>query len=154
MEGVMEAEIPDLWPSEIDKPNIITPVAIMKIQAARLRERTHGLIEAEITERHDGTRQHHDFTLVAKALGYSRYRVLVASHDAEQVYPVSVEAEALMNERGEGGEETAWTPEQFIEVLATVLRNQTVKSRILSIIAQSNEVVQSIRPPGPLPRVS
>jgi len=44
----MQDVIPDLWPDEITRTEVPTPLAILRIQANNLRAKTKGIIEAEV----------------------------------------------------------------------------------------------------------
>ncbi len=47
-ERTMANAIPDLWPDEIAELDVLTPVAILRVQAGQLRQKTRGLVEADV----------------------------------------------------------------------------------------------------------
>lgn len=58
-----------LWPSDIATQNFVTPVSILKEQAAALGEMTRQLVIAEVRSSSSGATFNHRFTLSAPALG-------------------------------------------------------------------------------------
>ena len=65
----MTTTIPDLWPEEISV-EVLTPLAILRYQAERFRDRTKGLLKAKattITKDHGSTR--HQLDVIAPLLG-------------------------------------------------------------------------------------
>jgi hypothetical protein len=148
----MSTSIPDLWPEDLSV-NILTPAAILKGQAAKLAEKTKGLLEAEVTTSEepraaagplDLTRTDaqstgntlivHDFDLIAPALQNYRHRVMVAKHSAALCYPASVMSEALIH-----GPIVANSEQEFIQLVGTILQSVAVRAVIQSLIARSNE---------------
>jgi hypothetical protein len=90
----MTTAIPDLWPESL-KPVVLSPVAILRTQAARLKERTNGLLEAEIqtkriTEPNGDTKALHVFEIVAPAMDGYRFQVLSIEHPSPGAYPVDI----------------------------------------------------------------
>ena len=49
----MQSEIPDLWPAEVGRVQVITPLLILRHQAGLLRQRSMNLLEAEVTTESD-----------------------------------------------------------------------------------------------------
>lgn len=91
----MPATIPSLWPEDI-KVDILPPLTILKLQAAKLREITHGVLRAEVTtvEGPDDLVAHR-LDLIAMALDGRRVRVLTAIQRTE-FYPVVLEAQVYL----------------------------------------------------------
>ena len=88
----MSATIPSLWPENI-KVDVLPPLTILKLQAAKLHEITKGILRAEVTTVDGpGDLIAHRLDLIAPALDSRRVRVLVATQRTE-LYPVVVEAE-------------------------------------------------------------
>lgn len=82
-------EIPDLWPKEIaNDDSSLTPLSILKAQAAGLARRTKGLVTARVDRRNDDEGDFfYSFKLVAPTLNYS-YELFTAWHEPIKLYPV------------------------------------------------------------------
>jgi len=94
----------DLWPENIAESNLVTPVSILKQQAALLGERTKELVKGEVVTQISGTLLIHHFCLVAPTLSY-RYELFTASHGVSfypltltYINPVSIKSEAELKE--------------------------------------------------------
>lgn len=86
--------IPNMWPEDI-QVNALSPLVILKLQAEGLRERTKGVLEAEVTT----TKGAEDFEIhrlqvVARQFGSSRHGIVSVTHRAE-FYPAIVEAKVF-----------------------------------------------------------
>ena len=79
----------DLWPSDIDfDERIVSPISILKEQAALLGQKTQNIVEGEVTSRQDGTSFIHAFRISAPTLGYVFH--LFAVIQPIDFYPLSV----------------------------------------------------------------
>jgi hypothetical protein len=148
----MADSIPNLWSDDIST-DVLSPIAVLRSQAGLLGRMTKGLLEAEVTTQsisnissgeNDKTEiLLHNFDLIAPALNRSRYRIMAVRHDAEMVYPATVEAEIF--EPGEYDEPGTWSwpnaysESEFIQMVGQVLKSAKVKSTLQSLIARSNE---------------
>jgi hypothetical protein len=88
----MPTTIPSLWPSDI-MVDVRPPVEILRAQAEKIGEITHGILTAEVTT----VTGHEDFAshrldLIAPKLDGRAYRILTATHRTD-LYPVVIEAE-------------------------------------------------------------
>jgi hypothetical protein len=90
----MTATIPNLWPEDI-KVDVLPPLTILKYQAAKLREITKGILEAEVTTV-SGPEDFatHRLDLIAPVLEGRSTRVLSVTHRVD-FYPVVLEAECF-----------------------------------------------------------
>lgn len=158
----MASTIPNLWPDEI-KTSVLTPLAILRYQAAQIGNATKGLLEAEVSTANSENKQTvtHQLDLVAPVLRGYRHRVLTVRHNVEMVYPVTVQADAFLPERScvdlaamvsvaamvrqprLEDEEEAATEEEFIALVRKALAARRTKSLIQSLIARSNEFKSS-----------
>ena len=125
----MANAVPDLWPDEVANVDMLTPLAILRIQAGQLQKKTKGLVEAEIDPEPDQEAEHYYFDIIAPALNRYRYRLLHVFHKRDQVYPVYVED---LTGR-------CATQEEFVRALSDIFSSSNTRSVISSIIAQSNE---------------
>jgi hypothetical protein len=80
----------DLWGDFSDTPPLITPLAIMKEQAALLGDKTKGLLRASVDTTAEYGEITHYFHIVASALGNYEYQLFYAKH-AIELYPVKIE---------------------------------------------------------------
>jgi hypothetical protein len=86
----MSNQIEDLWP-DLSPTAILTPVSILRTQAAALSERTRGLLQADVRTRPAQDELHHSFSIVVPALDNYRYNLLRIHHSLARVYPVYVD---------------------------------------------------------------
>lgn len=78
----------DLWPDNIAETTMVTPVSILKEQAALLGEKTKQLVKGEVVTETTGKMLSHRFFVVAPTLNY-RYELFSASHGIT-FYPITV----------------------------------------------------------------
>ena len=88
--------IPDLWPTNALKMNVLTPVAILRTQATRLGQKTGGVLVGDVTVT---TGQNNQVVLglelIVPALNNYRYRLLSVRHAQDAIYPAEVSAKRL-----------------------------------------------------------
>jgi len=136
----MASTIPNLWPDGI-KTTVLTPLVILRHQAADLEQRTSGILRGEVRSVEGDDTVEHQFDIVAPALGYE-HRILKVQHAKEMIYPARVQADAL-GARPPQPPNTVMDDEEFINWLAEVLRSGSMKAVILSLIARANEQTKS-----------
>jgi len=152
----MANEIPNVWPEDITL-DIVTPQAILRIQAENLRTQTKGLLHARVTRTESDREALYELDVIAPVLG-STHRVLNARHGKDVVYPVIVDAECFRREHKEADFQAiqtvllgrkprhpgaASTQDEFLKVIETVLGSNEVRSLLQSLIARSNEAQAS-----------
>jgi hypothetical protein len=76
----------DLWPANVADSNLITPITILKEQAALLGEKTRQLVKGEVTTQAAGAMFVHSFNIVAPTLSY-KFELFTASHGVN-FYPL------------------------------------------------------------------
>ncbi len=99
----MQSRVDNLWPTDIEAHSgQLSPVAILKQQAALLGERTKNLVEAEVeTKATDYQRQlQHWFYLVAPALDFYKYPLFRVEHPAIRFYPLSIKLAKVTSKPG------------------------------------------------------
>ncbi len=128
----MSTALRDLWPDAFDVRDLLTPVTILKQQAALLGPKTNNLVEAEVTSSADGPRFIHKLVLVAPALDSYRYQLITISHTIE-LYPVNV----VYHARNSGS--VARDQEELVEQLGSKLSDEKTTSLIRALIAQSRQ---------------
>lgn len=151
----MPSKIPNLWPTETVSVEILSPLAILRMQAQNLTELTHRLVIGEVTtddRQEDGI--YHHFDIVAPALNGYRHRILTIKHDTSMLYPVSYLvakkrdmksstiaswSELLSQEQSGVIGPVAMTEADFIKALKEAFNSDFVLSVINSLIARSNE---------------
>ena len=141
----MAQRIPNLWSQKDVNVQVLSPLAILRTQAANLEQMTKGLIEAEVTVLTDEKGETvYQLDIIAPVLGGYRHRLLAVSHQKDMVYPVKFilspnqSSELLWSYSNRGAAETELT---FLEKLGEVLQSKTVNAVIQSIIARSNEIL-------------
>ena len=78
----------DLWPSNIADAKLVTPVSILKEQAALLGEKTKQLVKGEVSTEASGDEFDHGFYIVAPTLNY-RYKLFNVAHGVS-FYPLTI----------------------------------------------------------------
>src|SRR5580704_15217123 len=78
----------DLWPTNIADANLLTPVTILKEQAALLGEKTRQLVTGEVATPATGNLFVHHFYIVAPTLNY-KYELFSISHGVS-FYPTTL----------------------------------------------------------------
>jgi len=150
------------WPSDI-KPDVQTPLAILKPRADELTQLTRGVLVGQVstvTDK-DKTWVFHNLDAVAPALNNLRQRLVTVKHPIRTPYPAFVDAQlveesslervrqviargvpylgpgAPSKERNE-----ASSDEELIELLKEALNSPKMKSTLVSLIALANEAAR------------
>jgi hypothetical protein len=76
----------NLWPDNIADSNLITPVTVLKQQAALLGEKTRQLVKGEVVTQASGNLFVHYFYIVAPTLSY-KFELFTLSHGVN-FYPL------------------------------------------------------------------
>jgi len=122
----MNAIAEDLWPSDIAADVPVTPVNILKAQAARIGEKTKNIVEGAVRTSSSGD-MIHSFRLVAPALDNYSYELFRISHSVA-LYPVTV----LPTGR------TLRSEDDFVSWLKEQLSSPQTRQIVSSLIAQSS----------------
>jgi hypothetical protein len=132
----MQDNIPDLWPDEIERTDVPTPLLILRIQANNLSKRTKGIIEAKVQNLTDNgkEREIYYFEVVAPALEGYTVRLFTAEHALSRVYPI-----IFYSNEFHDGAESASTPEEIYPLLQRIFTSRETTSLLMSLIARSNE---------------
>ena len=141
----MQSGIPDLWPSEVDETAVLTPVAILRHQAALLGSRSHNILEAEVVSEPSPANNGdvwHGLELIVPALDFFRVRLLTVGHDRMRAYPVSLRLGATPYGSADKG---ANSQSEFVIQLGVLLGSDSVRSVIHSLLAQANDAKEDRR---------
>jgi hypothetical protein len=148
----MAESIPVLWSDSI-KVDVVTPLAILRAQIDPLRQRTKGLLRAEVrTITADDPEVVHVMELVAPTLNNYRHQVLSVHHEKNLVYPAQFRADCFepvdddYAPENEGGWPSADSEEEFIELLRKALGSKSVNAVISSLLARMNEATDLVGP--------
>lgn len=119
----------DLWPDFQAPEAINSPVFLLKEQAAKLQQKTNGLVLAGLrpASAPDGSFWV-GFDLYSPALGEYTYRLFEVTYPP-QFFPVTLHA-------GDGAQ-TAQSLDQFKTLLESVLRSPRTKQVVEAIMAQA-----------------
>jgi len=79
--------VPDLWPS-LKPHGELTPLGILRKQAALLFRKTNGLLEGQVKTDGTGPEFVHNFNIIAPALGHFTYQMFSISHGLHS-YPLT-----------------------------------------------------------------
>jgi hypothetical protein len=121
----------DFWPDDIGESSIVTPVSILKEQAAALGPKTKGLVTAEVLPTQTGNPQYlaYIFHLVAPAVNY-RYQMFTVTHPIS-LYPVTTSYRNTSSSLTGETEFRAWLKE--------LLSSDETKRIVAALIAQSKQ---------------
>jgi hypothetical protein len=150
----MATDIPDLWGPEI-KLDVLTPTMILNAQAEKLKEKTKGVILADFFARMRGNIKTLVFDIRAPAVANFRVRIMTVRHHSDRIYPAVVTSRSLhrgdrsipdeiliqIPENESYNSFPCFTSNEFVNVVAQVLRSVDVQSVIESLIAKSNEAM-------------
>ena len=121
----------DFWPDDIGESSIVTPVSILKEQAAALAPKTKGLVTAEVLPTQTGNPQFlaYIFYLSAPTVNY-RYQLLTVTHPIS-LYPVGASYRNTTKSLPSENEFRAWLKE--------ALSSDETKRIVAALIAQSKQ---------------
>ena len=149
----MSREIPSLW-SELLKPGILSPLAILKSQAEALKEQTNSILVPEIASEEHLPRIKHTLIIVVPALDGFRYSALEIVHHKDRPYPVFTLGPGLTHFRDEfnryfqDGIKTgsidsklrADNEDEFILLLSRILQHSTLVGTLQGLIARVSDI--------------
>lgn len=118
--------IPDLWPDDYSARSIIAPEDVLQAQVQALAAKNPHLA-ARIKRTEHGGVLILEFML-SLADGSRLTRLCSLYHPVDQCYPVRLNAEGM-------GAHIANTQQQFLSLIAEVLRNPLVRSGVESLLA-------------------
>jgi len=151
----MAQVIDSLWSPTI-RPTILSPFAILDLQARALTQQTNGILVGDVKVAHDEDKKttYLHLDLIVPALNY-RQRALTAEHAADMIYPVRIDAAYFRRGlfrpiaalpaifEGRKLETDAASDEEFRHLVEKVLKSDEVTSLALSLIARANDVLQA-----------
>lgn len=155
----MANTIPTLWPESFNV-DVLTPLVILKAQAAELSRVTHGILTAEVESENDKENVQHRLVVIAPKYRHYRHTLLAVIHNLHLVYPAEVKATALgrkVKQEGFGslmlGGQALFTTVypivssdiDLLEKIQEALYSGHTRAIILSLIAKSNEESQTIK---------
>lgn len=120
----------DLWPKERFATDVVTPVSILRRQAALLGEKTQQLVTAEVFTSVVGDHATHFFRLVVPALDNYRYELFRVEHRVEELYPIT--GYFLLSTARRMEDQT-----DFVGWLKDILSSNATLQRIDSLMAQA-----------------
>src|SRR5580698_3909681 len=138
----MPAIIEDLWP-DLNLAAIVTPLSILREQAALLGKRTKGVLIGEVETWGVEERISHSFNVAVPSLGDYKYRLFLIQH-LPIGYPVYVTAwwqslEDHFSQREKGMDEKTLADENaFRNWLRLTLHSDEVKRIIENLYAQAS----------------
>lgn len=176
----MPTQIPSLWPDNIDV-DVVPPIAVLRHQASELRERTKGLLEAEVRSwpsKQEQGRIIHEFQIRAPALEGYTYSLFRIWHNKDFVYPAEIYFEPWVSQAKTeyfekqkrllpaqmfgpyavadlepSGIRSAATQTEFLEAMSDLLTSPRTKSVLMSLIARIKqaETGEEEQPPAQPP---
>jgi len=142
----------DLWPDDIPRIELRSPVAILREQASLLGRKTQNLVEAEVkpldTKSSPSTGRYdfgYAFLVTAPALGNYRYTLFRIYHGI-QLYPLDVDPDADIAKEipchlGAGGRSTftVESEDDLLEALKKIFNARKTRQLINVLLAQVSE---------------
>jgi len=116
----------DLWPANITESNLVTPVTILREQAALLGDKTKQLVTGEVQTATTGNLFVHSFCVAAPTLNY-RYELFRVQHPAAFYPLVLTQGQTTTQLKSE---------EEFKNKLKEVFSSQLTLNVVHSILAQ------------------
>ncbi len=138
----MAEMIRNLWPDDVIKAEVLTPLTIMKHQAGLLREKTNGLLCAEVRTENESGEVKHTFEIIVAALDNYRYQLFQISHASDLVYPATVIADSLLDPFANVEYPQAASQDELFDLISVVLNAKDAKSVLHSLIARANEITK------------
>ena len=120
----------DLWPKAKFETDIVTPVSILRRQAALLGEKTQQLVTADVSSNAGGSHMEHSFRLVVPALDNYKYELFRVRHKVDQLYPLTGYGQ-------DGIPRRIADQSDFVGWLKEVLSSKSTLNRIDSLLAQA-----------------
>jgi hypothetical protein len=120
----------DLWPKASFETDAVTPVSILRRQAALLGEKTRQLVMADVASSANSSQITHAFRLVVPALDNYKYELFNVRHRVDQLYPVdgyfdSLYRPSIQDQSG------------LVQWLKEVLSSETTLKKIDALMAQA-----------------
>jgi hypothetical protein len=116
----------DLWPAGLGE-GMVTPVSILREQAALLGPKTNQLVKAEVVTRIEGPTIIHLFQIVVPTMDNYKYELLKVWHDVI-LYPVTLAWEGMGYSLADES--------QFRDKLASALGSDRTRKLINALLAQ------------------
>lgn len=140
----MSDEVVGYWPDDFNV-KVLSPLAVLRIQANDLTVKTHGLLEAEVVSAVTPKRVSHRLDLLAPALEGERRTILTVTHAANEPYPATIEAAVFaptdeFNDPNEEWRPTASTTQEFKELVKQVILSKQVRAVAESLMVRSQEL--------------
>jgi len=120
----------DLWPKTKFETDVVTPVSILRRQAALLGEKTQQLVTADVSTLVEHSSVTHRFRLVVPVLDNYKYELFSVTHKVDQLYPLHGYA---------GNRFAPDIPDQsaFLRWLKEILSSESTLKKIDSLMAQA-----------------
>jgi hypothetical protein len=143
----MPDEVTSYWPDDFDV-KVLSPLAILRIQASALSAKTGGLLDAEVVTATSAKTASHELQLIAPALGGERRTVLTVTHAVNEPYPARLAAAVFepdvdSYDPNEDPRPEASTVQEFKDLVKQVLQSKQVRATMQSLLARSQEVTTS-----------
>lgn len=133
----------DLWPDSLLVEDVMTPLAILRFQAARLEQRTKGKLKAEIHNLSSGKGgNRYSFRLIAPLLENYTCELFSMWIPSQRVYPAEVYWDGATGVTGPFDDtpvDGANSQAEFEQILSRIFQSSTATAIVQSLIAMSNE---------------
>jgi hypothetical protein len=124
----MSVQQEDYWPTHLGESPVITPVTVLKEQAALLGQKTKNLVMGKVESRPDEGKLRHVLYLIVPTLSNYRYYLLSIAQDLS-IYPLKI------NDATSSSSIYAQDLEDFRVKLKEILSSDRVKRIIETLLS-------------------
>lgn len=138
---------PSLWPGDLGRQRVSTPLAVMRKQARQLARLSNDWLSAEVRTTGSGSNAllQHSFVILAPCLGDIEFPLFSVRHGM-MLYPLTISTNQYITNAGY----ECFEEEEFLEALREILGADTTRRIITSLISQSEDSQQPEDEPEPV----
>lgn len=137
---------PNLWPGDLGRQRVSTPLAVMRKQARQLTKLSDGWLSAEVRTSGSGSNAllQHSFVILAPCLGEIEFPLFSVRHGM-MLYPLTISTNQYITNAGY----ECFDEEEFLEALREILGADATRRIITSLISQAEDSQEPEEEPEP-----
>lgn len=127
---------PNLWPGDLGRQRVSTPLAVMRKQARQLAKLSDGWLNAEVRTSGSGSNAllQHGFVILVPCLGEIEFPLFSVRHGM-MLYPLTISTNQYITNAGY----ECFDEEEFLEALREILGADATRRIITSLISQAED---------------
>ena len=131
---------PTLWPRDLGRRRVSTPLAVMRKQARQLAKLSEGWLNAEVRTTDSGSNAplQHSFVVTAPYLGEIEFQLFSVRHSL-MIYPITISTNQYFPSSGY----ECFDEDEFLDSLRDILTAEATCRIITSLISQSEDSQQT-----------